>query len=350
MHEDYNMNYSISFPVFFLSFVGEVNAWFKNQSTTIQAVQLGDSVTIQCFLPKTDFNSMLWYKQELGRMPEPIAKCYNFLQDVQYMDGFKHERFLVSVSERYFHLSINAAKTEDTASYYCGVVSLNELRFGPGTFLIVKGERFKNQTILQNPVVGLHYPGDNVTLNCTVKLEELTCTEPHRVYWFKEKSGKTHSYLGSTEECKKGSETDYPTQSCVYQLHKTNLSLSDAGTYYCAVAVCGDVIYGNGTKLNVTDNNPPVAVRPTFLILISSNIISVLLMIIIIAIRCKNRSLSAGSSNCEMSLDTHGSHDEALNYAALSFNNKPSSSRGTRRQQKLKDIEVYSQVKHNQQS
>ena len=43
-----------------------------------------------------------------------------------------------------------------------------------------------------------------------------------------------------------------------------------------------------------------------------------------------------------------GECDEALNYAALSFTNKPPSSRGTRRQQKLKDTEVYSQIKYPQ--
>ncbi|KAM9400651.1 uncharacterized protein ACWYII_030497 [Salvelinus alpinus] len=30
-----------------------------------------------------------------------------------------------------------------------------------------------------------------------------------------------------------------------------NLSLSDAGTYYCAVASCGEMLLGNGTKLEM---------------------------------------------------------------------------------------------------
>ncbi|KAI4881192.1 hypothetical protein NFI96_032134, partial [Prochilodus magdalenae] len=38
--------------------------------------------------------------------------------------------------------------------------------------------------------------------------------------------------------------------SCVYKLPKRNLSLSDAGTYYCAVLMCGEIILGNGTKLD----------------------------------------------------------------------------------------------------
>ncbi|KAJ8337701.1 hypothetical protein SKAU_G00366670 [Synaphobranchus kaupii] len=38
---------------------------------------------------------------------------------------------------------------------------------------------------------------------------------------------------------------------CVYNFPKRNLSLSDAGTYYCAVATCGEILFGNGTKLDI---------------------------------------------------------------------------------------------------
>ncbi|KAL7880055.1 hypothetical protein SRHO_G00023090 [Serrasalmus rhombeus] len=114
--------------------------------------------------------------------------------------------------------------------------------------------------------------------------------------------------------------------------------------------MCGEIIFGNGTKLSIADGNPPATVSLTYLILVSSNIISVLVMIIIIVIRLKNQVLSAGSSNCQASLDTHDACEEALNYAALSFNSKPPSSRGTRRQQKLKDAGVYSQIKYEHQS
>ncbi|KAJ8337707.1 hypothetical protein SKAU_G00366730 [Synaphobranchus kaupii] len=39
-------------------------------------------------------------------------------------------------------------------------------------------------------------------------------------------------------------------KSCVYNFPKRNLSLSDAGTYYCAVATCGEILFGNRTKLD----------------------------------------------------------------------------------------------------
>ncbi|KAG7263457.1 hypothetical protein CRUP_038582, partial [Coryphaenoides rupestris] len=40
--------------------------------------------------------------------------------------------------------------------------------------------------------------------------------------------------------------------SCVYTLPKNNVSSSDAGTYYCALAACGGIVFGSGTKLVVT--------------------------------------------------------------------------------------------------
>ncbi|XP_072542981.1 novel immune-type receptor 8 [Salminus brasiliensis] len=345
------MIFSVTFSVI-LCFSGGVSSWLINQPKAIQEVQLGDSVTIECYLPKKDFNSMVWYKQDLGRMPQPVAKCYNFLTQVTYLDGFTNGRFSTSAHEETFHLTISPTKNEDTATYFCGVIALNELRFGSGTLLIIKGPQFNNHKIQQDPVVDQLYPGVNVTLNCTVNIVDANCTESqYVVYWYKDDSGKPESGMiythgVSNSQC---SRTGSPTQSCVYKLPKRNLSLSDAGTYYCAVAACGEILFGNGTKLNITDNNLPATVSPTYLILVFSNVLSMLVMIVIIVIRCKKQTLSAGSSNCGTSLDSQVACDEALNYAALSFTNKPPSSRGTRRQQILKNTEVYTQVKYKQQ-
>ncbi|KAG7269015.1 hypothetical protein CRUP_010729 [Coryphaenoides rupestris] len=40
-------------------------------------------------------------------------------------------------------------------------------------------------------------------------------------------------------------------KSCVYTLPKNNVDTSDAGTYYCALAACGGIVFGNGTKLDI---------------------------------------------------------------------------------------------------
>jgi hypothetical protein len=76
------------------------------------------------------------------------------------------------------------------------------------------------------------------------------------VYWFRAGSGESHPGViytpgNRSDDCEKSPESPSPTQTCVYSLSKNNLSLSDAGTYYCAVATCGEILFGNGTNLNI---------------------------------------------------------------------------------------------------
>ena len=100
------------------------------------------------------------------------------------------------------------------------------------------------------------HPGDSVTLQCSVlsDSENKKCPEEHRVYWFRAGSDESHpsfiyAHGNSGDECEKSPETRSP-QKCVYNFSK-NISSSDAGTYYCAVATCGEVLFGNGTKLEI---------------------------------------------------------------------------------------------------
>ncbi|KAM6960366.1 uncharacterized protein LKV04_021930 [Tautogolabrus adspersus] len=43
-------------------------------------------------------------------------------------------------------------------------------------------------------------------------------------------------------------------QSCEYNLPMKSVNYSHAGTYYCAVASCGRILFGNGTKLDLEDS------------------------------------------------------------------------------------------------
>ena len=114
-------------------------------------------------------------------------------------------------------------------------------------------QRSDYKTVLARPMSDPFHPGEKVTLQCTVLSE--TSTEEHSVYWFRVRSGESHPgviYMhgNRTDEGEKSPETLSPTQSCVYSLSKNNLNLSAAGTYYCAVATCGEILFGNGTNLH----------------------------------------------------------------------------------------------------
>ena len=98
--------------------------------------------------------------------------------------------------------------------------------------------------------------GDSVTLQCSVlsDSESKRCSEEHKVYWFRAGSNESHRSLiyahgNSADECEKSPDGRSP-QKCVYSFSK-NISSSDAGTYYCAVATCGEILFGNGTKLDI---------------------------------------------------------------------------------------------------
>ena len=90
-----------------------------------------------------------------------------------------------------------------------------------------------------------------MTLNCTVHTG--TCDDgDHSVYWFKNSQeshpGIIYTHGGRNDQCERNSNTQ--THTCVYNLPMKSLNLSHAGTD-CAVASCGQILFGNGTKMDV---------------------------------------------------------------------------------------------------
>lgn len=93
-----------------------------------------------------------------------------------------------------------------------------------------------------------------MTLQCSVISE--ICEGEYSVYWLRHSSGYSqpgiiYTHENSSDQCMKRSEIGSSTQSCVYSLPQTELRSSDAGIYYCAVATCGEIHFGNGTKLTI---------------------------------------------------------------------------------------------------
>lgn len=93
-----------------------------------------------------------------------------------------------------------------------------------------------------------------MTLNCT--LLKGSSAEEDNVYWFKKDTVDSHlgimySHTNSSSQCAKRSESRCSAQRCVYSFTKKNVSRSDVGTYYCAVASCSEVLVGKGTRLDV---------------------------------------------------------------------------------------------------
>uniref|UniRef100_A0A667ZRF2 Novel immune-type receptor 8 n=1 Tax=Myripristis murdjan TaxID=586833 RepID=A0A667ZRF2_9TELE len=215
-----------------------------SQPVSFQTAKLGDSVTFECQIKSADQENRLWYKVNAGRRLQLVVrenKLYNqnvfgpeFLQS-SHRYSLKHDSNI-------YHLSISATTREDTGTYYCGVLQRSFIEFGPGTFLMLKDTRSSSVSVVQQPESESVQPGDSVTLSCSVHTALRSSG-----------SGIIYNSGNKSKSCKR-TETGSPETSCVFKLPKQNLSSDDAGTYYCIVASCGEILFGNGTKLNIKSN------------------------------------------------------------------------------------------------
>uniref|UniRef100_A0A673G8U6 Ig-like domain-containing protein n=1 Tax=Sinocyclocheilus rhinocerous TaxID=307959 RepID=A0A673G8U6_9TELE len=231
------------------------NADIESQNH-LKIVQAGDSVNFTCIFPKESRTTVAWVKQRAGEKPLLITSSYQALPAVFENDFNKHNRFFVEKDDSRFNLSITNAKESDTATYYC-VKYIYQFIFGEGTDLIVKGKQnvFLNFTVVYTAVIDPVHPEDSaVALQCTVLTQ--SCAGEHNVYWFRRESGESPPGIIFTQErrnaqCERSSDVNSTAHKCIYNLPKMNLSHSDAGIYYCAVAACGQILFGDARKLDL---------------------------------------------------------------------------------------------------
>ncbi|XP_056225825.1 uncharacterized protein LOC130164862 [Seriola aureovittata] len=214
---------------------------------------LGDNVTLLCFSSE---RNLCWYKQVAGEQPQIISSFYKHSFSNIFYNQFKDDkRFSVHTGAGFYHLDISNVQDSDSAMYYCGQTSVTVTEFSNGTFLAVKESSCRS--FLQQPLSESVQAGGSVSLNCTVHTG--TSDREHSVYWFRKDTGKSHLgilyvHTHSSSRCVKAAGSESPAQSrCVYNLWKRSVSLSDAGTYYCAVASCGEILFGGGTRQEVED-------------------------------------------------------------------------------------------------
>ncbi|XP_017537885.2 T cell receptor alpha chain MC.7.G5-like [Pygocentrus nattereri] len=240
----------------------------------LKYLQWGENIHLNCFFSSADTGMIAWFKQTPGEKPLLIVSAFGNLQIKYHNDFDKSGRFNSARTKDAFNLRISNAEPSDSATYYCAFAYYTEATLLDCTVLVLKGSSSSLSAVLQPPVSDAVELGGDTTLQCSI-LTDVSAGD-HSVYWFRHGSGESHpgiiyTHGNRSDECKKSSETDSPTQSCVYKLPKRNLSLSDAGTYYCAVLICGEIIFGNGTKLDFEEK---CALDPTIVVLVVSNIIA----------------------------------------------------------------------------
>uniref|UniRef100_A0A3P8Z0P7 Ig-like domain-containing protein n=2 Tax=Esox lucius TaxID=8010 RepID=A0A3P8Z0P7_ESOLU len=319
------------------------------------SANVGDTVILQCFRDNSALN-FLWYKQTLGDTPKILSNFYIFEENPTFHNEFKNNsRFSVLCGQEIYHLNISNIQRSDSASYYCGSTQSNKFSFLVGAILIVKGSESRNIPVVRQPESKSVHSGDSVTLNCTINTE--TCEGEHSVYWFRHDSGESPPGIIYTNgdrsgQCMKSPESGSPTQSCVYNLPKRNLSLSDTGTYYCAVASCGEILFGNGTKLDVQvpGHDNPFDLSPTVLVLILSNILLSMVTVLLLWMLCNTRRGDHRGKTCDPAFQgNQNQNSDVLNYAAVRFNPKKSSSDRRVKDKTVRRDAVYSEVRYLQQ-
>uniref|UniRef100_A0A8C1GTL7 Ig-like domain-containing protein n=1 Tax=Cyprinus carpio TaxID=7962 RepID=A0A8C1GTL7_CYPCA len=284
----------------------------------LKIVQAGDSVNFTCIFQRDTRPSIVWVKQKVGEKPLPIVISYQGLPGEFKKDFDKLNRFFVVKDGSSFNLSITNTEESDTATYYC-VKYLYDFKFEEVSYLIVKGKQLNMQSDHQRAVIDKVHPEDSaVALQCTVLTQ--SCAGEHNVYWFRRETGESPPGIIFTQErrnaqCERSSDVNSTAHKCIYSLPKRNLSLSDAGIYYCAVAACGEILFGDARIPDM-----PVFQTPWSIIALVLGTLICLSVIVIIFLctQLYKQRRKDGTQNIQIGHLMDEDRD-ALNYAALRF-------------------------------
>ncbi|XP_047451213.1 immunoglobulin kappa light chain-like [Mugil cephalus] len=222
-----------------------------HQESGFKSVNVGETVILRCFYENGVSTRFYWYKQTLGQKPKLISTFFIYDYTEAFYDEFvNNSRFTMEIKNGKNHLIISDLHISDSATYYCACSTTSAFEFAEGVTVSVKRSGLNINTSVQSSSETIQL-GDSVTLNCTVHTG--TCDGEHRVYWFKDSEeshpGLIYTHGGRNDQCERKNNTK--TRNCVYNLPMENLNLSHNGIYYCAVASCGHILFGDGTKVEL---------------------------------------------------------------------------------------------------
>ncbi|XP_027007858.2 uncharacterized protein LOC113646049 isoform X2 [Tachysurus fulvidraco] len=328
---------------------------FLNTITSSQAVDFsrpsflsvrpGQRVALNCpfgNIPKAE--SVVWYRQIIGKMPQKVGEKSTY-KNINISDVFKTSGFKMEENDKGISLTIQHIKKEDGGLYYCGRFSWEYFTLSSGTFLVVKDDRDVKVSVWQRGMMDPVPAGASVTLQCSV-LSESRAAEL-QVLWFRAAPPQSHPQIiythhNSSHQCEIDS-----SHTCVYNFSKNILSLNDTGTYYCAVLLCGKIVFGNGTSVQM-ENFPENALGPEVFYLTVVVVVCVVVIFTQTFIICKMRncvrtraSRPQQGSRAEKTPNKDADAEE-LNYTSLHFSKK-NTKRVSRNRDKPEDC-IYSEV------
>ncbi|XP_042369529.1 uncharacterized protein LOC121963287, partial [Plectropomus leopardus] len=287
------------------------------------SVNTGDKLTLLCFYESAVAPRIYWIKETLGQKPRLISSFSKYNVKKTFHNEFKNNsRFTLDTEDGNNHLTITDLQISDSAMYHC-IKYVYTLEFSESTTVSVRNPGLSAQVLVHQSTSEPIQPGGSVTLNCTV--HNASCDGEHSVYWFKyykdSHPGLIYSHGGRNDQCERNTNTQ--THTCFYNLPMKSLNLSHAGTYYCAVASCGHILFGGGTKLDF-EHELDLLLLVYFLsgALAFTTILVALLAFSVCTMKKKNSySESKARFSAPSTADAEGDQDaESLHYAALSVN------------------------------
>ncbi|XP_075943006.1 uncharacterized protein LOC142945952 [Anarhichas minor] len=288
---------------------------------------VGGNVTLPCVCDDAGL-VFYWYKQTLGQKPKLIAAFYTYNRNCTFHGEFKNNpRFSLDTESGKSHMKISDLQISDSATYYCIGSNLIDFKFCDGTTVSVKGSGLNVPALVHQSASETIQPGGSVTLNCTVHTG--TCDGQHSVYWFKDseasRPGLIYTDGGRNDQCERKPNTQ--THTCVYNLPMKSLNPSHAGTYYCAVASCGHILFGDGTKLDFEGDGDSLVL--VYFLSAAWALTTMLVVLLAFSLYKSNQRNRQSAGNC-YSLNTTLCVDaENLHYAALRDHNCNRSRRQT---------------------
>ncbi|XP_077961815.1 uncharacterized protein LOC120822523 [Gasterosteus aculeatus] len=317
-----------------------------HQGNSFLSVETWGNLTLKCFYEASSAAKLYWFKHTLGQKPRLISTSYRYTR-ATFNAEFKNSRYTVDTENDQNHLTIKDLQINDSATYYCVSSNTHKLDFFTTTTVSVQGSSSNIPTLLHQTPSETIQPGGSVTLNCTVQTG--ICDGQHSVYWFKD-SEESHPALiytdgGSTDQCERKPNTQTPT--CDYNLPMESLNPSHAGTYYCAVASCGRILFGDGTKLNFPDEKDS---RILVYFLSGALTFTIILNVLLVLLRCmmnkRNRcEVTESHARCSAPSTTNaeGEQNESnIQYAAV---REQKISRSRRQRNNLETECTYSTIK-----
>ncbi|XP_029021765.1 signal-regulatory protein beta-2-like isoform X2 [Betta splendens] len=301
--------------VFCVALVFTTGRGTDEQHFLTKTINVGEDATLTCSRPSSELGLLFWVKLAPGHLPEVVAASYTF------DTGFINATPRVSARKEpgAFVLHIKKMELSDTAFYYCEKFDELKKIILNSTFLRVKGPEPNVTAIIEHVSSNPVRPGDSVTLQCSVLSDpdDRTCSEGPSVYWFRAGTNKSHPVLvyateNSKGECEPSSETQ-SSQKCVFSFSRHNVSSSDAGTYHCAVATCGRIVFGNGVNLDIDVNT--YSLSEWLITVFALLAVSVSVTTVLICIRKRDTYRAVGSSDLCSQQDV----EDASIYSAVTF-------------------------------